>query len=175
MNANQVSAPVPTNHQEAVMTAIAAIREELPFLIDLTPDDRKVLIKLGPRNQVFVRKAAEVAVQNPKMLPVAFDLERMRRNMQLYNDLSTIQLAINQLQKQIEDTTIRLGNDAYTDARTVYACAKSSFGRATLETAAGELGQRFTRKSRGTSSGSTSTAPPAPPAAPPAASPAPHS
>ncbi|PYS28232.1 MAG: hypothetical protein DMG11_13425, partial [Acidobacteria bacterium] len=92
-----------------------------------------------------------------------------------YNDLSTIQLAINQLQKQIEDTTIRLGNDAYTDARTVYACAKSSFGRATLETAAGELGQRFTRKSRGTSSGSTSTAPPAPPAAPPAASPAPHS
>ncbi|HYR92323.1 MAG TPA: hypothetical protein VE422_50225 [Terriglobia bacterium] len=166
MNPNQESVTVSKVDQEVVMTALANIQEKLPFLIDLTPDGRKLLIKLGARNQEFVRKAVEVAVQNPKMLPVAFDIDRMRRNVQLFNDLSTIQLALDQLKKRIDDTAIQFGNDAYADARTVYTCAKSSFGRATLETAAGELGRRFTRKSRSVASASGSKAPPAGPPTP---------
>ncbi len=170
MKTIQINATFSPADQEAVMAAVVTIREKLPFLIDLTVDDRKALVKLGDKSHSFVRKAVDVAVQNPKMLPVAFDLEKMRKEAQLFDDLSTIQLAVDQLQKQIDDTAIQVGNSAYAAARTVYACAKSDFGRAALETAAVELGQRYARKGK-TPPAATSDSKPAQPVQPSASQP----
>ena len=47
MNPNRVSATLPTADQEAVMSAIEAIRQKLPFLIDLTSNEPTGMAKLG--------------------------------------------------------------------------------------------------------------------------------
>lgn len=55
------------------MAAIATIKTKLPFLIDLSVEERKALLKLGDKSRAFVSKALEVATQNPDFLPRSFD------------------------------------------------------------------------------------------------------
>ena len=78
MNTNRVSATLSTTDQEAVMAALGVIREKLPFLIDLTTAERVALSKLGDKTQPFVKKAVDIALQHPELLPASF-LDEMRR------------------------------------------------------------------------------------------------
>ena len=87
MNTNRVSATLSTADQEAVMTALGVIRERLPFLIDLTTAERVILPKLGDKTQPFVRKAVDIALQHPELLPAGF-LDEMRKDAQLLEGLS---------------------------------------------------------------------------------------
>ena len=107
-----------------------------------------------------MKKALNVAAQNSGVLPATFDVNQMRSHTQLFEDLTPIKLAVDQLKKQLDDTVIGAGNQAYTAALDVYAVAKSRFGRAKLETAATELGQRFRGKKKAAAASASSTAPP---------------
>jgi hypothetical protein len=153
MTENTAGTTLSTIDQEAILAAIADIKQRLPFLIDLTRDDRKAMPKLGDKSRAFVKKALDVAVQNPGVLPASFDLNKMRNDAQLFDHLTPIKLALDQLQKQVNDTAIGIGSQAYTAARDVYASTKSRFARAALETATGDLGQRFARKTRAAAAG----------------------
>ena len=107
MNPNRVSATLSKTDEEVVMTAVATIRQTLPFLIDLTTAERVEMPKLGPRTQIFVKRALEIGTQNSALLPVSF-LEEMRKDARLFEALAPIQLAIDQLQKQIDEYIQRL-------------------------------------------------------------------
>src|SRR3989454_12784620 len=93
MNTNRVSATLSTTDQEAVMAALGVIREKLPFLIDLTTAERVALSKLGDKTQPFVKKAVDIALQHPELLPASF-LDEMRKDAQLLEGLSPIRLEI---------------------------------------------------------------------------------
>ena len=69
------------------------------------------------------------------------------------------------LQKQINDTVVQVGAEAYAAARTVYAVTKTPYAGAILRTAAEDLGKRFGRKPRA----AVVAAPAAPPEPAPAA------
>ena len=92
----------------------------------------------------------------------------MRKDAQLLDTLSPIRLAIDLLQKQIDDTSVQVGAEAYAAARTVYAVTKTPYAGAILRTAADDLGKRFGRKSRAAAAKPTSSAEPASATAPPA-------
>jgi hypothetical protein len=147
MITNRVSANLSDNAQQTVIAAIATIRENLPFLVDLTSKERIALSKLGYRSQTFVRRASEVASQHSALLPQGF-LEEMRRDADLYAILEPIQLAIDLLAKQIDDTRLQIGAEYYAAARTVYAISRTPFAEAPMRTAAQDLGKRFGRKVR---------------------------
>ena len=69
MTQNRVRATLAPADRDAVLNSIAAIREKLPFLIDLTADKRNEIVKLGDKSRAFVTKAFEVASHNPDLLP----------------------------------------------------------------------------------------------------------
>ena len=125
MNTNRVSATLSIADQEAVMTAIDTIRQKLPFLIDLTANKRVAMAKLGDKSQAFVKKALEIAVQNPG-------------------------IALDKLHNQVDDTAIQAGGEAYATARAVYAATKTPFATPALRTATHELRKRFGRKTAAT-------------------------
>jgi len=52
-----------------IMNAIATIQATMPYLTDLTLEQRKALPKMGDGSTAFVRKALELAKQNPDFLP----------------------------------------------------------------------------------------------------------
>ena len=113
MSTNRVSASLSPADQKAVLDAIATIKQKLPFLIDLSPEERRALPKLGDKSRIFVSKAAEIAVQNPDFLPRSFDVDEMRRDVTLLEALQPITLALTQLQELVDDTQLEVGSEAY--------------------------------------------------------------
>ncbi|MER3493846.1 MAG: hypothetical protein C4323_16920 [Mastigocladus sp. ERB_26_2] len=148
MTANRISANISQTDREAVMQAIATIKAKLPFLIDLTTEERKSLPKLGDKSRAFVSKALEVAAQNPDFLPRSFDLDEMRRDVELFEALYPILLSITQLQELLDDTFVAVGSEAYAAGLLVYNYAKASGKGTGLDVALDDLGQRFVRKNR---------------------------
>lgn len=82
-----ISAVLTQADRDAVMDAVATIKAKLPFLVDLSADDRKALPKMGDKSRAFVSKALEVATQNPDFLPRSFNLEELRKDVQLFEAL----------------------------------------------------------------------------------------
>lgn len=148
MTDNRISASLSATDREAVMTAIATIREKLPFLLDLTAEERRSLPKLGDKSRAFVSKAFEVAKQNPDFLPRSFDLGEMHQDVQLFEALYPVLLSLTQLQELVDDTVVAVGSEAYAAALVVYNYAKASGKGAGLDSVVDEMGRRFARKSR---------------------------
>ena len=136
------------------MEAITSIRETLPFLIDLSLEVHQGMPKLGDRNQTFTRNALEISTQIPDFLPRSFDIEEMRRNLELLEALQPILLALMHVQELIEDTAVAAGSEAYRAALEVCRCARASGSVAGLDNLVEEMGQRFAQQS---SRGRTST------------------
>lgn len=148
MSDNRISATLSQADRDAVMKAIATIREKLPFLVDLTAEERRALPKMGDKSRAFVSKALEVATQNQDFLPRSFDLEEMRRDVEMFEALYPLLLALNQLQELMDDTYVAVGSEAYAAALLVYNYAKASGKGAGLDAVVDEMGRRFARKSR---------------------------
>ncbi|BAY14332.1 hypothetical protein NIES2109_43280 [Nostoc sp. HK-01] len=148
MAENRISANLTAADKDAVMQAIATIKEKLPFLIDLTTEDRRTIVKMGDKSRAFVSKALEVATQNPNFLPRSFDIEEMRRDLALYEALYPVLLSLTQLQELVDDTCMASGSEAYTAALAVYNYAKASGDVAGLDSVIDEMGRRFTRRSK---------------------------
>ena len=165
MNISPVKATVSEDDQGTVSAAIASIKQKLPFLVDLSVDDRKSMVKIGTKGYSFVKQALDVASQHPGVLPASFDVNDMRNDTQLFAYLTTLQLTLSQLKKQIDDTVMQIGSQSYASARVVYASASSSFAGPPLEVAADQLGKHFGRKPKATKS-ATATAAPSPTAVP---------
>ncbi|MEH1915294.1 hypothetical protein [Nostoc sp.] len=148
MAENKVSAKLSSADREAVMQAITTIREKLPFLIDLTTEERKALPKLGDKSRAFVSKALEIGTQNPDFLPRSFDLNEMRQDIELFEALYPILLSLTQLQELVDDTSVAVGSEAYAAGLMVYNYAKVSGKGAGLESMIDDLGRRFARKAK---------------------------
>jgi hypothetical protein len=147
MTTKSISANISKVDREMVMQAIATIKEKLPFLVDLTTEERKALPKLGDKSRAFVSKALEVAAQNPDFLPRSFDLDEMRRDVELFEALYPILLSLTQLQELVDDTFVAVGSEAYAAGLMVYNYAKASGKGAGLDAALDDMGRRFARKS----------------------------
>jgi hypothetical protein len=130
------------------MDAINTIRTKLPFLLDLTLEERRALPKMGDKSRAFVSQALEVARQNPDILPRSFDIEEMRRDVDLFNALQPLLIAFGQIQELIEDTYLLVGSEAYIAALLVYQYARAAGKGAALDSNLDALSQRFARKSK---------------------------
>lgn len=148
MAPNPISATMTQADREAVLAAVATIKEKLPFLVDLSAEERKALPKMGDKSRAFVSKALEVATQNPDFLPRSFDLEELRKDVQLFEALYPLLLSMTQLQELLDDTCLAVGSEAYAAALQVYSYAKASGNVGGMDAVVSEMGQRFARKSR---------------------------
>lgn len=145
---NRVSATLSAKDREEIEKALAVLQEKVPFLIGLTPEERKYLPKMGDKSRAFVRRALEVGQRNEGILPRAFDLNEMRRDVELYDDLLPLYLGVTQFAELLNDTLIEIGSEAYASALVVYNAAKSHGQAAGLEEALDDLGRRFARKTK---------------------------
>lgn len=149
MTDNRVDAELKAADAQAVLTSIADIKAKLPFLIDLTLEERKTLPKMGDISRAFVQKALEVSSQNQDSLPRSFDTEEMQRDWELFQALSPIVQAVGQLNELLDDTITQVGSEAYVAALLVYNALKANGKGSALDGEKDALAQRFARKSTG--------------------------
>lgn len=141
-----ISATLSQTDRDAIAEAITTIQKHLPFLIDLVAEERASLPKLSPKSRSFVSTALDVATRNPDFLPRSFDVEEMRKDLELFQDLNQILMSLTQLQDMVDDTCMQVGSEAYTAALTVYDYAKKSGVNANgMEPIVAEMREHFRR------------------------------
>lgn len=143
---NRISAPLSQTDRQVMLDAINTIRTKLPFLIDLSPEERRTLPRMGDKSRGFVAQALEVAEQNPDILPRSFDVAEMRKDVELLSALSPVLAALSQLNELVDDTVMEVGSEAYAAALLIYQFARAAGKGSALDTALDGMAQRFARK-----------------------------
>lgn len=140
------SEPLSQADRDEIMGLISQIREMLPFLRDLTAEERRTLLGMADKNRAFAGKVLEVTLQNPDFLPRSFDISNFQQNLATFDRLSTILMGLTQLRDLVDATMTAIGSEAYEDALTAYRHAKISGQGASLDSMMAEMAQRFARK-----------------------------
>jgi hypothetical protein len=81
-------------------------------------------------------------------LPRSFDLDELQRDVELFEAVYPLAMALAQLQSDLDDTLTAISSDAYTAALQVYRYAKAHGDGSGLDAHIEELGQRFDRSTR---------------------------
>ncbi|HEY0945683.1 MAG TPA: hypothetical protein VGD81_10460 [Opitutaceae bacterium] len=155
---NLVSASLTAADQQAVLQKITELRQQLPFLIDLTILERQRLLKMGDGSRAFVEKSLTAAQSNPQILPGVFSIAEFEQDLALWTALQPIAAQIAQLAELIEDTQIGLGSDLMVQAMEVYRHLGNTQAGAGLEELRKELGLRFSRRSASTTNATATAA-----------------
>ena len=133
----------PADLQE-IKAALATIQQKMPFLVTLTSDERRKLVKMGDKSLAFVSNSLTAAQANSDILPASFDLNEFTQDYQLATSLNEVLLGLQQLTEQVDDTLMAVGSEAMTSSLTVYDYVKAATKtRPGLKTIADQLGDRF--------------------------------
>ena len=143
-----ISATVSDATVQAVKDAVATIQQKLPFLVNLTPDERKGLFKAGPNSLSFVQNALQAAQNNPDIFPKSFDTAEFASDVNLFAVLTDLNTLVAQLASEIDDTRLAVGGESMKEATQVYNYVKAAVATTPgLKPVADQLGQRFQKAS----------------------------
>ena len=143
---NYVDAKLSADDVSAINAAIGVLHEKLPFLINLLPDERRALPKMGDKSRAFVDKTLLAAQANKVLLPVGFDLAGFERDYALWLALAPVAQQLGQFQELFDDTMTALSSDLYTEALAVYSYLKAGGADAGLNEVRAAIGKRFARR-----------------------------
>ena len=150
MSYQNISATVSEADAKAVKDAVAVIQQKLPFLIDLTVDERKGTFKAGPNSLSFVQTAMQAAQNNPDIFPKSFDVAEFASDVNLFAVLTELNTVLAQLTSSIDDTRLAVGGEAMKEATQVYNYVKTAAANTPgLKPVADQLGQRFQKAGNG--------------------------
>lgn len=143
-----INATISPADLQAVKDSFAAILEKLPFLVNLTATERKVLLKTGPDSLSFVQNASAAAQNNITIFPASFNTIDFQKDVDLLATLTELATLASSVASRIDDTRLAVGSEAMQQATQVYdyvkTAAKNTPG---LKPIAEQLGERF-QKSR---------------------------
>jgi hypothetical protein len=141
---NKISATLTEAEKTAIIAKINEATALMPFLINLTVEERKRLKGIGNKNLSYVNKCLEGAIAFPDELKVSFDTPEFKKDVNLFNALLGIQIAVQSLFEKVDDTMKAAGIDSMGSASEVYDSLKSSAkSNASVKTIVDEIAVRF--------------------------------
>ncbi|MCS7053710.1 MAG: hypothetical protein NZM09_08245 [Ignavibacterium sp.] len=143
-----ISAEISDRDKREILDLVQQIESRLNFLINLTPEERQSIPKMGDKTIAFVQKALELAQQNPNLVPPYVNLDELRRDFELSIRLKDILNAVSRVYEKLSDTYIAAGSEAFTAALSFYKSAKaaSKMNVAGTDIIVEELSKRFEKK-----------------------------
>ena len=129
----------------AVDGALKTLEDRLATLIDLSPEQRRALVKMGDKSEAFARKAVEVLANNPNVLPGNFDLAELRRDLAGFDQLRSRLVRVARIFERMSDSQLALGSDVMSGAMEGYAFLKVAGQGEGLDAARKALAVRFSR------------------------------
>lgn len=80
---DRINASLTPAQKQAALAALDSARQNLPFLLDLSPEERRRLPHIGESALPFIQKCLEIALQHPEILRGSFDLAGLRKDVVL--------------------------------------------------------------------------------------------
>ncbi|MDX1939070.1 MAG: hypothetical protein SFU99_00880 [Saprospiraceae bacterium] len=121
---NQISVILTDEAMREIMDAIAVMQRNLPFLINMTLDERRTHLKMGDRSFPFVGKSLDYSKSNDHLVPPFLNVTEFDKDMMLISKLNIIERPLLSLTEGISDTKLRAGSEAYSAALLFYQAVK---------------------------------------------------
>lgn len=129
---------------QAIKDALATVREKLPFLVNLTPDERKQIFKAGPDRISFVQNALAAVQNNPSIFPASFNVTEFQKDAELFNAMTELCTLTSSIFSQLDDTRLALGGETMRGATQAYNYIKEAARNTPgLKPVADQLGEQF--------------------------------
>ena len=148
MSQNVVSLALSAEQVEAVNKALDVLEKNLSGLISLSVDERSELRKMGPKSEMFARKAHDVLSLSPEILPGTFSLREFSADIKALDQLRPVFARLAVLARRSEDTEMALGSDIYSAALEGYRFAKLAGKGTTLDELRAQAAVRFAGQGR---------------------------
>lgn len=146
MSQNLISLDLSAADVAAMDAALDTLEKLFAGFIELTPEQRKKLAKMGDRSEALCRQTLIVLDQNRQMIPPSFDLAEAEGDMAAFDTLRPRVQRLRGLLSRGEDTQLALGSDLMRASYDGYALAKVFGQGAALETLKDAMSVRFTRR-----------------------------
>jgi hypothetical protein len=127
MKDNRHENAIPEATLTQVYGQINAVKTALDdYLLALTPEERRTMLKMGEKSLAFVEKAHDYASDNPTLVPSYLDMDEFDKDFSDAHGLWRLLTAIRQLEEGVEDTIMAAGSEAYHAALAVYRNVQSA-------------------------------------------------
>ncbi len=124
---NAVSIQIAPAELKKVLDAFKTIESILkPYLIALTPEERKQMPKMSDKTLPFVEKTLDYAQSNPQFAPAYMSVSELKIDMDAVAVLTQIYRPIEQLSEGINGTVMLAGSEAYIAALAYYNSVKQA-------------------------------------------------
>ena len=144
MSYQNISAQISPADLQEIKAALITIETKLPFLVHLTIEERRKIVKMGDKSLAFVNNSLAAAQSNPNVLPVSFDVNEFKMDYELAMALSEIHMNLQQLNEKVDDTLMAVSGEVMTSSLTVYDYVKTAAKKIPgLKAIADQLGERF--------------------------------
>ena len=122
---NKINFSIPAETVTLVNESLATISTALkPYLIALSADERRELPKMSDKTQPFVDKALDYLSRAPEFAPPYMDVDGMRNDMTVHNQLMPLLRQVRMLSDNLDDTTMEAGAESYMAALMYYNSVK---------------------------------------------------
>ena len=122
---NVISIEIPEADIQAVKDALNTIQTTLaPYVMALTPEQRKTIPKMSDGTEPFVGKVMDYATSNPQFAPPYMDVPEMKKDFDAVSALLPFLRTADQLVSNLNDTTMMAGSEAYVAALSYYNSVK---------------------------------------------------
>ncbi len=117
---NLISAALDNALATDVLQKVNNSKELLPFLINLSKEQRKKYRKMGPKSVDYVADTQTGAKQFPNSMPKDFPIDEFEKDATLIKQLFPILVASQSFTEALNDTILALGSDCMKEADEVY-------------------------------------------------------
>ena len=151
---NIVSVQIPEEDLKTALKKLGEVKALLrPHLISLKPEERRKMLKMADKSVPFVEKAAEYAQSRQDFTPPFLEINELVIDMKAVEDLTKVYREAEQLCKNLNDTILLSGSEAYSEALAYYQAIKQAANRniPDAKTIYDDLRRRFERKPADTS------------------------
>ncbi|MHB8911609.1 MAG: hypothetical protein ACYC42_02920 [Lysobacter sp.] len=145
---NLVSLTITDDQLAAALAGLAQVEAALPGLVSLDPGERKSLLHMEQKSEVFCRQTVRVLGQNPQIVPASLDLRGAQADLAALDQLRPVLERLQRLVSRAEDTTTALGSDIMDVALDGYGQLKLSGAAHGLDDLRKELSTRWAKTRR---------------------------
>lgn len=125
--------------------ALAVLERQFAKLPELTPEQRRELLKMGDKSEAFCRQTLLVLAQNPDVLPANFDLAESQNDLAQLDSLRPRFHRLSRLDGKGADADMALGSDIMNASLDGYSLLKVTGRGAGLEALRQSMSIRLAR------------------------------
>lgn len=145
MTQNLISISFTDSALTEIDAALSVLENHFSGFLNLSPDERHSLAKMGDKTEAFCRQTLIVSGQNRQALPPSLDVNEAEADLTALDQLRPRLHRLRDLLGRGEDTDMALGSDIYHFSLDAYASLKIAGKGAALETLREAMSVRFNR------------------------------